>query len=533
MIHSTFFREKASGRQRRWGVILKNLLKKLLKLLTMRVTLVGVSILVQAVFLAIILVSFGSYFVYFYALSLVISLIVVLIIVNGDSNPAYKIAWIIPILLFPVFGGLFYLLLGGNHMGRWSRQKMQSVQRQMANSLRNNDPLIQRVKTRAPSAAGLMRYVQKYAYCPPCENTHTKYFALGELAFENMKAQLRKAQHYIFLEYFIVEDGKMWGEILEILRQKAAQGVDVRMIYDDLGCVMTLPYRYDLTLEQMGIRCCVFNPFLPVLNSHFNHRDHRKILVVDGHTAFTGGINLADEYINARKKYGHWKDNAILIQGPGAWNLTVIFLSMWNYLRGSKEDIMSFFPVFPEVHSGGIVQPFADNPLDGEPVSETVYLHLINSANRYLYINTPYLIIGNETVTALTAAAKRGVDVRIITPHIPDKWYVHAVTRANYTALLEAGVRIYEYTPGFNHAKTIVVDDRWCVVGTINMDYRSLYLHFECGVLLYGTDTVEDVRDDFIKTLRRCQIISLADCRRAPWYIKTGRALLRMFAPLM
>ena len=272
MIHSTFFREKASGRQRRWGVILKNLLKKLLKLLTMRVTLVGVSILVQAVFLAIVILSFGSYFVYFYALSLVISLIVVLIIVNGQSNPAYKIAWIVPILLFPVFGGLFYLLLGGNHMGRWSRQKMQSVQRQMANSLRNNDPLIQRVKTRAPSAAGLMRYVQKYAYCPPCENTHTKYFALGELAFENMKAQLRKAQHYIFLEYFIVEDGKMWGEILEILRQKAAQGVDVRLIYDDLGCVMTLPYRYDLTLEQMGIRCCVFNPFLPVLNSHFNHQ---------------------------------------------------------------------------------------------------------------------------------------------------------------------------------------------------------------------------------------------------------------------
>lgn len=507
--------------------------KKLFKFLTHRVTLVGVSILLQALILILSILEFRNYFVYFYALSMLLSLAIVLGLVNGNSNPGYKIAWIVPILLFPIFGGVFYLLLGGNHMSKRAKRKMQNIQRQTANTLRDNDALIQRVKPHSPSAAGLMRYVQKYAYCPPWENTATKYYALGELAFADMKAELRRAKRYIFLEYFIVEHGTMWDEILEILRQKVAEGVDVRMIYDDLGCVMTLPYRYDRQLEAMGIKCCVFNPFMPVLNSHFNHRDHRKILVIDGDVAFTGGINLADEYINAYPKHGHWKDTAILLRGAGAWNLTVLFLSMWDYLRGSDEDLTDFQPEPAEVHAGGVVQPFADNPLDEEAVSQTVYLHLINTANRYVYINTPYLVIDNETVVALTSAAKRGVDVRIITPHIPDKWFVHAVTRANYEVLVQAGVRIYEYMPGFNHAKTFAVDDELGVVGTINMDYRSLYLHFECGVLLYGTDTVRDVRDDFLQTVRRSQIISLADCRSVKWYQKWGRALLRMFAPLM
>lgn len=499
----------------------------------MRVTLVGISIVIQAAILIAVILEFGNYFVYFYAASLIFSLLVVLGIVNGASNPAYKIAWIVPILLFPIFGGLFYLLLGGNHMGRWSRRKMQSVQRQMANNLKSNDALIDQTQQIAPSAAGLMRYVQQYAYCPPWQNTKTKYYPLGELAFEDMKAQMRKAEKYIFLEYFIVEEGKMWNEMLEILKEKAAQGVDVRMIYDDLGCVLTLPHHYDQQLERMGVKCCVFNPFKPVLSSHFNHRDHRKILVVDGRVAFTGGINLADEYINAYPKYGHWKDTAIQLEGPAAWNMTMMFLTMWDFLRGADENMGDFYPQFPAFESPGVAQPFSDSPLDQEPVSETVYLHLINRANRYLYVNTPYLVIDNETATALTAAAKRGVDVRIVTPHIPDKWFVHAVTRANYELLAQAGVKIFEYTPGFNHAKTIVTDDLWGVVGTINMDFRSLYLHFECGVLLYGGDVIASIKNDFLQTLRRCQRISLEDCRSVKWYQKLGRALLRMFAPLM
>ena len=276
--------------------------------------------------------------------------------------------------------------------------------------------------------------------------------------------------------------------------------------------------------------------FLPVLNSHFNHRDHRKILVVDGHTAFTGGINLADEYINAYEKHGHWKDTAVLLRGDAVWNLTVMFLSMWDYIHGIDED---FTPYKPSVHmtgqveSDGYVQPYSDNPLDGEPVGETVYLNLINRAKRYVYINTPYLILDNEMATALRMAAKSGVDVRIVTPHIPDKWYVHAVTRAYYEMLLESGVRIYEYTPGFVHAKTFVVDDEYATVGTVNLDYRSLYLHFECGVLLYRTSSVAAVKADYLKTLEVCQEVSLEECRRVPLFRRLGRAVLRVFAPLM
>ena len=328
----------------------------------------------------------------------------------------------------------------------------------------------------------------------------------------------------------------MWDTILEILKEKVKQGVEVRVIYDDMGCIMTLPYRYDRKLEALGIQCCVFNPFIPVLTSRLNNRDHRKICVIDGHTGFTGGINLADEYINAYEKHGHWKDTAVLLRGEAVWNLTVMFLSMWDYIHGINED---FAPYKPSVHlteqveSDGYVQPYSDNPLDGESVGETVYLNLINRAKRYVYINTPYLILDNEMATALRMAAKSGVDVRIVTPHIPDKWYVHAVTRAYYQMLLESGVRIYEYTPGFVHAKTFVVDDEYATVGTVNLDYRSLYLHFECGVLLYRSSSVAAVKEDYLKTLEVCQDVTLEECRRVPLIRQLGRAVLRVFAPLM
>lgn len=275
-----------------------------------------------------------------------------------------------------------------------------------------------------------VQYIQKYAYSPVYKNTYTEYLPIGEVKFERLKEELAKARHYIFLEYFIVQEGVMWDAILEILKEKVKQGVEVRMIYDDMGCIMTLPYRYDRRLEALGIQCCVFNPFVPVLTSRLNNRDHRKICVIDGHTGFTGGINLADEYINAYEKHGHWKDTAVLLRGDAVWNLTVMFLSMWDYIHGIDED---FTPYKPSVHmtgqveSDGYVQPYSDNPLDGEPVGETVYLNLINRAKRYVYINTPYLILDNEMATALRMAAKSGVDVGRH-PHIPDKWYVHAVT---------------------------------------------------------------------------------------------------------
>ena len=509
-------------------------MKKILRFITQRVVITALLIVLQALLLFGFIWKLDNYFVYFYAGSVLLSLLITLGIINSKSNPAYKIAWLIPILLFPVFGGLIYLLFGSDRTGRYLRKKLQGIGTEMDNVI-GEAHRRSGAEQLPPDAANQSRYISHYAYCPPYQNTTTEYLPLGEVKFERMVEELKKAKHYIFLEYFIIQEGKMWNTILDILRQKAAEGVDVRVIYDDMGCIMILPTGYDRTLEQMGIKCRIFNPFVPILSSRFNTRDHRKICVIDGNVGFTGGINLADEYINAYEKHGHWKDTSILLKGEAVFNLTVMFLSMWDYLDGTtgKTDYSRYYPTVWDENAKGYVQPFADNPLDDEAVGETVYLNLINKAKRYVYITTPYLILSTEMLTALTSAAKCGVDVRIITPHVPDKWYVHAVSRSHYQTLIEAGVKIYEYTPGFIHAKTFVVDDDYAVVGTINLDYRSLYLHFECAVWMYQTPSVAQVRDDFFKTQQISQEITLEECRSLSFPRRLGRSVLRVFAPLM
>ena len=509
-------------------------MKKILRFITQRVVITALLIVLQALLLFGFIWKLDNYFVYFYAGSVLLSLLITLGIINSKSNPAYKIAWLIPILLFPVFGGLVYLLFGSDRTGRYLRKKLQGIGTEMDNVI-GEAYRRSGAEQLPPDAANQSRYISHCAYCPPYQNTTTEYLPLGEVKFERMVEELKKAKHYIFLEYFIIQEGKMWNTILDILRQKAAEGVDVRVIYDDMGCIMILPTGYDRTLEQMGIKCRIFNPFVPILSSRFNTRDHRKICVIDGNVGFTGGINLADEYINAYEKHGHWKDTSILLKGEAVFNLTVMFLSMWDYLDGTagKTDYSRYYPTVWDENAKGYVQPFADNPLDDEAVGETVYLNLINKAKRYVYITTPYLILSSEMLTALTSAAKCGVDVRIITPHVPDKWYVHAVSRSHYQPLIEAGVKIYEYTPGFIHAKTFVVDDDYAVVGTINLDYRSLYLHFECAVWMYQTPSVAQVRDDFFKTQQISQEITLEECRSLSFPRRLGRSVLRVFAPLM
>ena len=509
-------------------------MKKILRFITQRVVITALLIVLQALLLFGFIWKLDNYFVYFYAGSVLLSLLITLGIINSKSNPAYKIAWLIPILLFPVFGGLIYLLFGSDRTGRYLRKKLQGIGTEMDNVI-GEAHRRSGAEQLPPDAANQSRYISHCAYCPPYQNTTTEYLPLGEVKFERMVEELKKAKHYIFLEYFIIQEGKMWNTILDILRQKAAEGVDVRVIYDDMGCIMILPTGYDRTLEQMGIKCRIFNPFVPILSSRFNTRDHRKICVIDGNVGFTGGINLADEYINAYEKHGHWKDTSILLKGEAVFNLTVMFLSMWDYLDSTtgKTDYSRYYPTVWDENAKGYVQPFADNPLDDEAVGETVYLNLINKAKRYVYITTPYLILSSEMLTALTSAAKCGVDVRIITPHIPDKWYVHAVSRSHYQPLIEAGVKIYEYTPGFIHAKTFVVDDDYAVVGTINLDYRSLYLHFECAVWMYQTPSVAQVRDDFFKTQQISQEITLEECRSLSFPRRLGRSVLRVFAPLM
>ena len=516
--------------------------KKLFRLLFHRMVLVGAAILAQLVILLVMLLRFEEYFVYFYGISITISVAAVLYINNNRSNPAYKIAWIIPILLMPVFGGIIYLMLGGNRVSARERRRMLSLEKsfegihsfdQIIATAEENSRLLREL---SDDAANQSEYIRRIAGTPAFRGTSAEYLPLGEVKFRRMLEELEKAEHYIFLEYFIIQEGEMWDTILRVLERKARAGVDVRVMYDDLGCMLTLPAHYKRVLEEKGIRCCVFNPFVPVLSSRLNNRDHRKICVIDGHTGFTGGINLADEYINAYPKHGHWKDTAVLLRGEAVWSLTMMFLSLWDYVQGTEEDYSLYLPGRYQpgpVPDDGFIQPFTDSPLDDEPVGETVYLNLINKADRYVYITTPYLIISNEMITALCTAAKSGLDVRIITPHAADKWYVHAVTRAYYEVLVEAGVRIFEYTPGFIHAKTFTVDDEYGVVGTINLDFRSLYLHFECAAWMYRCGCIPQMREDFLATQAVSQEVTLAECRRVPAVVRVVRGVLRMFAPLM
>ena len=381
------------------------------------------------------------------------------------------------------------------------------------------------------------KYVRDWAGFPVYKNTETKYYPCGEKMFPDMLAALEEAEHFIFMEYFIVEEGYMFGKILEILKRKANQGVDVRFIYDDFGCVTTLPAKYYRRMQEWGIQCVRFNPLYPVMSVIMNNRDHKKILVVDGKVGFTGGINLADEYVNQVKRFGYWKDTAIRLEGEAVWSFTLMFLEMWDYITKSQEaDLEKFRPAryqTREFHTDGYVQPYTDSPLDHENVGENIYMNIINRARNYVYIFTPYLIPDDEILKALQNAAKSGVDVRIIMPGIPDKQIIYWISQSYYEPLLECGVRIYQFNPGFLHAKCFVCDDEVAVVGSVNLDYRSLYLHFECGVWMYCSRAVMQVKADVLNTLEQSEEINMEFCRKRPAAIRTLQSVLRLFAPLL
>lgn len=498
---------------------------------------VSLSLIMQLGVFGVIIWRFSTSFVYFYIFFILLSLAVVLYILNDNRmNPGYKIAWIVLILLVPIFGGFFYLTVGKTSTNRRFRNKLLFIDKRTKQELHQDQWITDELERKSKSAARQSAYLRKFAHFPTFRNTDAKFFSSGESFFERLKQELEKASHYIFLEFFIIEGGRMWGDILEILRRKASEGVDVRLIYDDVGCLNTLPYKYDQTMERLGIRCRIFNPFRPILSTSLNNRDHRKIVVIDGHTAFTGGINLADEYINQIEKHGHWKDAGIMLQGDAVWNFTIMFLTMWNFLNSTEDDYQKYLPHVHHPDSfreDGFFSPYCDSPIDGEPVGEQVYLNAISRAQKYIYIETPYMIMDNETITALRLAAKSGVDVRIITPGIADKWYVHTMTRAFYPLLIESGIQIYEYTPGFIHSKVMAVDDDIGIVGTINLDYRSLYLHFECAVWMYRTQAIMDAKADFLNTLNICRKITLEDCRAVRWPVRFMRMMMRIFSPLL
>lgn len=464
-----------------------------------------------------------------------LSILVCLYIVSRSGTGAYKLIWIFVILLFPVFGGLLYLLFafqgGTKKFSRKAAKTDAKAKGLLAFPGTSEEALLEAL----PSHGAQVRYLQYHAGFPVYTDTETAYLSPGEKKHEALLRELDKAEHYIFLEYFIIEEGTMWNCVLEILKKKVSEGVKVRVLYDDIGCFLKLPKDYDESLREMGIECRVFNPFKPVLTSVQNNRDHRKIAVIDGKVAFTGGVNLADEYINAVEKFGHWKDASVMLRGKAAWSFTLMFLQMWELTTGENEDYAQYYPwILTDcpIKAAGFVQPYADSPMDHENVGEHVYLQVINSASRYLYICTPYLIIDESMMSALCLAAKGGVDVRIITPHKWDKRFVHMTTRSYYRDLMAAGVRIYEYTKGFIHSKTFVTDDTVATVGTTNLDFRSLYLSFECGTLMYRTEAVTQLKEDFLNTLDQCDEITEADCQCGP-IRQIFQNVLRLLAPLM
>jgi cardiolipin synthase len=480
------------------------MLKKLRKLAFSRVFVVGIFIILQFFLIFSAALQFTKYFVVYYALSLALTFVFVLRIINTNQRMAYKLAWIVVIFIFPAFGGALYLIFCGNRLSPRSRGKMQFISDATKISLECGECVIEEMALESRTAAKQSRYIQTAGLCPPYKNTSTRYFPTGEAMIDTLIEKLETAKKYIFLEYFIIEDGEMWGRIHAVLKRKVAEGVDVRVIYDDIGCILTVDRNFAARLEAEGIKCRVFHRFVPVLSSRQNNRDHRKICVVDGICAFTGGINIADEYINKVERFGYWKDNAVMLEGEAVWSFTVMFLGMWDYLIGKKKvgDYLEYKPDYAAcAHEAdlGYVQPYTDSPLDDEALGENIYLGMIEAAQNYVWITTPYLIIDEQMTEALCRAVKSGVDVRIVTPGIPDKKLVNETTKSYYPILIENGVKIYEYKPGFIHAKTFLCDDRLATVGSVNLDYRSLYLHFECGVWLYNAECIADIKKDFFE----------------------------------
>lgn len=467
----------------------------------------------------------------------VVNIFLVLHLVKQDKTAAYKVIWIVIIMAIPLAGGVLYLLFGNNRTTKklGTHIKEQAIIENFLSS--DNVPAYEQSDNN--SRADLIRYIQRASSYHPYDSTNTTYYPMGELMFESMLVELRKAERFIFMEYFIISKGQMWNKILEILLQKAEEGVDVRLIFDDVGSLGLFNTVYAEDLRAKGIKIMRFNPVVPFISPFMNNRNHRKIMVIDGLTAFNGGINIGDEYINLTNHLGIWKDTGVMLKGGAVWSFTLMFIETWNAFCKEADERVDDYLFYKgssingekfDLTNSGMVIPYADSPLGSERLGENIYIDILGQAKRYVYIFSPYLIISDKMIYAMQMAAKRGVDVRVVTPGIPDKKIVYRLTRSYYKYLLDAGVKVYEYTPGFLHAKNFVCDDEIAVVGTINLDYRSLYLHFECATLLYKSSTIKDIKNDAIKTIAESREVLP---KNKLFYDEILDSILHLVAPLM
>ena len=500
----------------------------------------GLIVLLFLLQLALLLGLFSAaaeFLPHFFGGTIVFNAIIVIYLLNSEGDPTAKLTWLVFFSVAPVFGALFYLYTKSDIGHRLLRERTTQLIREGRSDLRAHASAQQHLEECDPQIARMASYIAKSGCYPVWEHTAVTYFPLGEDKFAALLPALRQAKHFIFLEYFIVEEGEMWGQVLSILVEKVKQGVEVRVLVDGTCEFTHLTHDYPRRMQELGIKCKMFAPVRPFVSTHYNYRDHRKIMVIDGKVGFTGGINLSDEYINRTSRLGHWKDTAIALRGDAVRSLTLMFLQMWDVssVHFTPEVYSKYLDVPQPVREKepGYVIPYGDSPLDRNLVGEMVYMDIINRANRYVHIMTPYLIIDNEMITALTYAARRGVEVQLILPHVPDKEIAFSLAHTYYRRLLENGVQIYEYEPGFVHAKVFVSDDCKATVGTINLDYRSLYHHFECGTYLYASPEVAKIEQDFQQTLAKCVRADMDLLKNDPFMRKLIGPGMRIIAPLL
>ena len=509
----------------------KHLHKRGAKMRT-RLMITAAFILLQIFFFISIAYFFAGLKMWIYATFQFVSLIVVTKIVTKKDNPSYKLMWIIFILLFPMVGGLAYLAWGGGRVFPHIRRRMKKFSEGSKEFLEQDLKVKNRLVYDHLYHSRQSNYLAKSSGFPVYDNTECVYLSPGEQALPIILRELEKAEKYIFLEFFILSEDNMWNPIHKILKQKAASGVDVRIIFDDFGSITRQYQGFAARLRAEGIKVSIFNKISASVDMFQNNRNHRKIIVVDGKVAFTGGMNIADEYINAIKLHGYWMDCALMLKGKAVTSFVVMFLNMWGFCVGKKQRYSKYITDYA-CPAAGFVQPYSDGPINDKNPAEGIYMQMLNTAQKYVYIATPYLIVDNAMTRALILAAQSGVDVRIITPHIPDKNYVHPVTQYSYDELLAAGVKIFEYTPGFIHSKFFVSDDIVATIGTINMDYRSFFFHFECGVWMCGSDTVLDIKNHFLELQSQSTQIEAQKWKKRPIKQKVKQAILYFFAPFM
>ena len=492
------------------------------------------TMLITALLILNFLFLFSIVFGYFQHIPAVFGSMVVftaameLLVLNSRNDMDVKLSWAVLIGVLPIFGAFLYLFIRFDIGNRVSKKLINS-------SIEKSLPHVPHEASPDEDAEiqPIVRYLATQAHAPAFRNTEVTYYPLGEEMFADLLTELEKAEKFIFMEYFLVSKGHMWNSILEILQRKASQGVEVRFLYDGMNAFMNLPYNYPQKLESMGIHCKMHAPVRPFISTHYNNRDHRKITVIDGHTAFTGGINLEDRYINIDSPYGHWKDTAVRLRGDAAQGFTLLFLQLWNATERNPDFQSYILPVDHGIAANGFVIPYGDGPSSSENVGEMVYLDMIHRAKNYLYIMTPYLIPNAELISGLKFASRRGVDVQLILPGICDHKVTQIMAHSYYQELAESGVRIYEYTPGFVHAKVFLCDDLQAVVGTINLDYRSLRHHFECGAYLYRVPALADIREDFLQTMSRCRLIQPEDIRNFSWFSRFFAYVAKLIAPFL